>query len=114
MYEWMTAIVEQGAEKLPFPDSEKWPVREEGTKQGLFERLSAQNAVGEMIVKLGRQLSGIVRGEIQPLQVMMENDVLHRYYRCSRTALFNTFEMLSGSMRRSTREQRQVIRPSSS
>lgn len=80
MYEWMTSIVERGAAQLPFPDSERWTARDEATKQALFKRLAAQNAVGEMTVKLGRQLSGIVRGEVQPLQVMMESDLLHQYY----------------------------------
>ncbi|KJY00886.1 polyketide synthase like protein [Zymoseptoria brevis] len=80
MYDWMTSIVQQDPASFPVPGSDEWPNRDSSAKESLFSQLSAQNVCGELTVKVGRHLAAIVRGQVQPLELMMENELLHRYY----------------------------------
>lgn len=47
---------------------------------GLIDRISASNATGELVCVVGAQLPAILRGEKQPLEIMLEDGLLWRTY----------------------------------
>jgi hypothetical protein len=65
----MKTIVESG--------SQNWSETSEVSKQCLFDGLTVANA---LTCRVGHQLANIIRGEITPLELMMEDRLLHRYY----------------------------------
>ncbi|KAI1133192.1 putative polyketide synthase [Nemania abortiva] len=48
--------------------------------QVLLDRVAVSNATGELVCSVGRQLPSILRGEKQPLEVMLEDGLLWRTY----------------------------------
>ncbi|KAK8137622.1 Compactin diketide synthase [Apiospora sp. TS-2023a] len=48
--------------------------------QLLIHKVSSMNAAGEMVCKVGEVLPEIIRGEIEPLEIMLEDSLLTRYY----------------------------------
>lgn len=46
----------------------------------LADELNAQNAASRLTVRVGRNLAAIIRGEITPLELMMEGNLLNQFY----------------------------------
>ncbi|KAH9872372.1 polyketide synthase [Plenodomus lingam] len=61
-------------------EAHEWLDRSEAAKRSILEKVAAMNAGGELLVKIGRHLTQIIRGDITPLELMMENGLLQRYY----------------------------------
>ncbi|KFY24016.1 hypothetical protein V491_02322 [Pseudogymnoascus sp. VKM F-3775] len=80
LYDWMKSIVVLGNNGTLNPRSSTWNKISKGMKQMLADELHAQGATGQMTVQVGQNLSRIVRGEISPLEVMMEGNLLNQYY----------------------------------
>lgn len=70
----------------------KWMQRNQSSKQSydipcetdreaLFQRASSSGVTGEMLCRLGSRLDSILTGEVQPLSLMLEGDLLYRLYR---------------------------------
>ncbi|KAK4173467.1 putative polyketide synthase [Triangularia setosa] len=79
-YIWMGHQAELARTNQLAPDSSQWieaPLKE---KLALFERVKADSTNGEMVCKLGPHIVPILRNEITALEVMLENDLLSRYY----------------------------------
>lgn len=79
-YSWMTAIVDQGEHGQLAPGSQMWSKASKGLKTMLADELSAGNAAGRLTVRVGQKLASIVRGEIMPLELMMEGNLLNQFY----------------------------------
>lgn len=48
--------------------------------KALVERVSTSGGQGEMVCAVGEELTRILRGEIQPLEIMLKDNRLSRYY----------------------------------
>ncbi|KAK7959439.1 Compactin diketide synthase [Apiospora aurea] len=80
MYEWMKTVVQDGLDGKLGPGSESWAKASRGLKNMLADELNAQNAAGKLTVRVGRNLAAIIRGEITPLELMMEGNLLNQFY----------------------------------
>lgn len=60
--------------------SDKSYCRLHGQEEELIRHVQSMNAVGEMTCKLGEQLIPMLRGYVDPLAVMLEDDLLGRHY----------------------------------
>ncbi|KAH8900475.1 hypothetical protein GQ53DRAFT_862683 [Thozetella sp. PMI_491] len=79
-YKWMKSVVERtGDAKLP-PGSQMWAKATRGMRQMLFDELSTNDGACQLLVRLGEQLPAIVRGDVAPLDLMMEDNLLAKYY----------------------------------
>lgn len=56
------------------------PSSPEADVQALIDRISTSNATGELVCAIGEQLPAILRGEKQPLEIMLEDGLLWRTY----------------------------------
>ncbi|KAI0133897.1 putative polyketide synthase [Xylariales sp. AK1849] len=65
---WARRVVAENPSAL-IPDAE-----------ALIDRVSSSNATGELVCAVGAQLSAILRGEKQPLEIMLEDGLLWRTY----------------------------------
>jgi len=59
----------------------EWLVRSDSAKASILDEVRASNAGGELLVKIGSHLAQIVRGDITPLELMVEDGLLERFYR---------------------------------
>jgi NADPH:quinone reductase-like Zn-dependent oxidoreductase/ubiquinone/menaquinone biosynthesis C-methylase UbiE len=57
-----------------------WPERSQSAKKSILNNLAEENAGGELLCRIGRQLAQIIRGDVHPLELMMESGLLHKYY----------------------------------
>ncbi|KAK2057592.1 hypothetical protein LY76DRAFT_97387 [Colletotrichum caudatum] len=79
-YRWMRAVVDLGKSGAIHPRSPSWSRTGRGLKQLLYDELSDADACGRLLVRVGRQLTDIVRGSVTPLELMMEDNLLNQYY----------------------------------
>ena len=79
-YSWMEHIVALGASGALSPGCQSWSRSSKGMKQMLYDDLSHEDASGRLTVRIGQRLVSIVRGEITPLELMTEGDLLNQYY----------------------------------
>ncbi|KAK2039669.1 hypothetical protein LZ31DRAFT_605906 [Colletotrichum somersetense] len=79
-YRWMKAVVDLGKSGAIHPRSPSWSRTGRGLKQLLYDELSDANACGRLLVRVGQQLTNIVRGSVTPLELMMEDNLLNQYY----------------------------------
>ncbi|KAI1412829.1 hypothetical protein F5Y13DRAFT_199683 [Hypoxylon sp. FL1857] len=79
-YDWMELMVALGTSGALSPGCKAWSRSSKGMKQMLNDELDAGDASGKLVVRVGRALAKIVRGDITPLELMMEGDLLNRYY----------------------------------
>lgn len=80
LYNWMEKVVALGISGALSPGCKSWSRTSKGMKQMLNDELEAGDAAGQLTVRVGRALAAIVRGEAAPLEVMMEGNLLNRYY----------------------------------
>ncbi|KAH9905003.1 polyketide synthase [Xylariomycetidae sp. FL2044] len=81
LFAWMNEIVTQGENGSLAPKSETWARVRPGRKQMLYDELSnGGNAGTQLTIRVGRQLSKIIRGEVAPLDLMKEGDLLSQYH----------------------------------
>lgn len=79
-HNWMKSVVEQGKAGKLGPGSQSWLKTRKGLKQRLIDDLEAENAAGRLTTRVGQKLASIVRGEVTPLELMMEDNLLNQYY----------------------------------
>lgn len=76
----MKEIVAQGKAGTLASGSASWSRATKGIKQRLYDQLSAEQAAGRLTCRVGLQLASIVCGEVTPLELMMEGNLLNEYY----------------------------------
>ncbi|KAM5483533.1 Type I Iterative PKS [Microsporum canis] len=80
MYAWMREVIALGEAGQLGPNSQTWSKLSPGAKRILADELSAGNAAGRLTVRIGEKLASIIRGEIMPLELMTEGDLLNQFY----------------------------------
>ncbi|KAF7532113.1 hypothetical protein G7054_g8247 [Neopestalotiopsis clavispora] len=80
MYDWMKKVVQDGHDGKLGAGSGMWAKTSNGLKSMLADELNAQNAAGQLTVRVGRNLAAIIRGEVTPLELMMEGNLLNQFY----------------------------------
>ncbi|OTB00237.1 hypothetical protein M426DRAFT_15697 [Hypoxylon sp. CI-4A] len=80
LYDWMERVVSLGTSGTLTPGSKAWSRTSKGMKQMLNDELDAGGPTGKIVVRVGKALSKIISGEITPLELMVEDDLLNRYY----------------------------------
>ncbi|ROT41106.1 putative polyketide synthase [Sodiomyces alkalinus F11] len=78
--DWLQYQQELASTDQIAPMSSKWSQATEGAKQRLWDQVSAASVNGEMLVRIGNNLLGILRKEVTPLELMMEENLLYKYY----------------------------------
>ncbi|KAF3055679.1 Lovastatin diketide synthase LovF [Daldinia childiae] len=71
-YNWMEQVVVLGTSGTLSPGCKAWSRASNGMKQMLNDELDAGDASGKLVVRVGRALTRIIRGEIMPLELMLE------------------------------------------
>lgn len=79
-HRWMESIVRLGESGKLAPGSDKWSKTSKGLRRMLLDDLRSQNSAGGLTVRVGERLTDIVKGDINPLELMMEDGLLHQYY----------------------------------
>ncbi|PYI35790.1 polyketide synthase [Aspergillus indologenus CBS 114.80] len=79
-YAWMQAQLACATKGELGQDSAEWLRDNEATRLSLRSRVAANSTNGEMVCHLGPKLSKILRGEADPLELMMKGHLLSRYY----------------------------------
>ncbi|QKX62349.1 uncharacterized protein TRUGW13939_09508, partial [Talaromyces rugulosus] len=80
MFRWMVTVVELGKKGAFGVGSTKWSRASRGMKQVVFDELARGDASCQLTARVGAKLTDILRGRITPLELMMEGDLLNRYY----------------------------------
>lgn len=81
LYTWLKQTAVLGETGSLAPGSKVWARAKKGLKQMLYDELAAtDNAAAQLTVKVGRQLAKIIRGEVAPLDLVKEDDLLSKYY----------------------------------
>ncbi|KAF7194934.1 Highly reducing polyketide synthase pks5 [Pseudocercospora fuligena] len=83
-YQWIQDAVNTIREgKLQYSQElncDSWLSRTPDEIVDLFDLVSNRDAGGELLYKIGSRLSDIIRGAVTPLELMMEDGLLQRYY----------------------------------
>ncbi|KAI1811942.1 hypothetical protein GGS20DRAFT_560344 [Poronia punctata] len=79
--DWMTSVVAQVQKGELAPGSRAWPKSSDGLRQTLFDEMSADTANdgGKLILRVGRQLARLVRGDTSTLDVAAQDNLLQGY-----------------------------------
>ena len=87
-YIWMKKQYELGQNgNLPYQRNgrqQEWSYTDQHTVESTLQQAATANAQGRMAVRLGRRLLDVLRGEVEPLSLMLEDDLLNQYYAESR------------------------------
>jgi len=79
-YIWMWLQVELARTNELAPDSSAWASTTPKQRADLLDRVKSASANGEMVCKLGPHIASILRGEVTALELMLEKNLLSRYY----------------------------------
>ena len=93
-YDWMEHIVALGTSGALGPGFKVWSRSSKGIKQMLYDELRVRDVSGRLTVRVGEQLGSILRGEITPLDLMMEGNLLHQYYMEIPRLRYRTYKQL--------------------
>lgn len=80
MYSWMKTIIARGKRGELGEGSQSWSKANQGLKRMLADELRAGNAAGRLTVRVGENLPKIIRGDVMPLELMMEGNLLNQFY----------------------------------
>ncbi|KAF2209120.1 hypothetical protein CERZMDRAFT_70311 [Cercospora zeae-maydis SCOH1-5] len=88
-YQWMkTTVQELSTDDLG--DEEK---------RQLYETVAADNSSGELTCRVGKQLANIIQGNVTPLELMLEGDLLNKYYREIPQLIYGSYRQLKQILR---------------
>ncbi|KAK6225590.1 polyketide synthase [Colletotrichum tabaci] len=79
-HHWMTAQLALARDDRLGPGSSSWLLDDAEHKASVRARVVEGGVNGEMITHLGPQLLPMLRGQVEPLELMMEGRLLSRYY----------------------------------
>lgn len=98
LLDWMKETVVRGEAGVLSSRSKAWSRAGKGAKQILVDQMNASgDASARLVIRVGKKLAQIVRGEITPVEVMMEagGNLLHQYYMDSPRLKDRTYKHLS-------------------
>lgn len=79
-YVWMKVHIGLAASNDLAPDSSEWADHGVEEKVKLIEKAKVASVNGEMVCRLGPHVLSMLRREITPLELMLEDKLLHKYY----------------------------------
>ena len=83
-HDWMKKRYEQGKNgTLPFQENgrqQDWASTDHHIVENAMQQSAATGVQGLMMARLGQKLLDVLRGEIDPLSLMLEDDLLNQYY----------------------------------
>ncbi|KAL4788849.1 hypothetical protein BDV19DRAFT_62188 [Aspergillus venezuelensis] len=77
---WMQHQLKLASDGAFGSDSATWVHHTPEQRKPLIDKVGSSSINGELVCHLGPQMPAILRQEKQPLEVLMENDMLHRFY----------------------------------
>lgn len=80
-YAWLIDTVEQADAGKLGPTSSTWTQDSDAERSRHIEKVRNASVNGEMVCHLGPHLGPLMRGETAPLELMMEDRLLTKYYR---------------------------------
>jgi acyl transferase domain-containing protein/ubiquinone/menaquinone biosynthesis C-methylase UbiE len=80
-YAWAQDIINDADAGKLAPGSKTWTFDTPTERAAQIEKVRAASVNGEMVCQLGPHLAEMLRGEIAPLELMMEEALLTKYYR---------------------------------
>lgn len=80
MFEWMMTQHELGQQGCLDSQDAAWLDSSDEEQDRLIAAVESESVNGEMCVRVGKYLVQMLRKEIEPLEVMMENGLLYSYY----------------------------------
>ncbi|KAF8439511.1 hypothetical protein BGX38DRAFT_875482 [Terfezia claveryi] len=83
MYQWMQRKAALALERKLAHQSEDWLSVTAEERSAFCELIASrsESTDAQMLTRIGRNLVGILRKEVQPLEIMLEDDLLSRSYR---------------------------------
>ncbi|KAH8430189.1 uncharacterized protein LDX57_007859 [Aspergillus melleus] len=82
-YVWMKHLDSEVLRGHVDPGCLTWIEESSEEKQRLFKEVAAASVNGEMVCRVGPQIAAILRHQLSPLELMMEDKLLYKYYRDS-------------------------------
>jgi NADPH:quinone reductase-like Zn-dependent oxidoreductase/malonyl CoA-acyl carrier protein transacylase len=79
-YEWMRQFEQKASRNELAPRSERWAKISEGSKYMLIDKVEKASIHGQLAVRIGKNLLGIMRKTIAPLELMLEGKLLYEFY----------------------------------
>jgi acyl transferase domain-containing protein/ubiquinone/menaquinone biosynthesis C-methylase UbiE len=79
-YIWMKLQAELTSLNRLAPGSAEWIHASVEEKTTLIEKANAASVNGEMVCRLGPHMTSILRREVTPLELMLEDKLLYKYY----------------------------------
>lgn len=83
-YSWMKNRYEQGKSgSLAFQKNghqQEWSSTDQHTVESTLQQAANASTPGRMAIRLGRRLLDVLRGEVEPLSLMLEDDLLNKFY----------------------------------
>ena len=80
MFEWMMTQHELGQQGCLDSQDAVWLDSSDEEQDRLIAAVESETVNGQMCVRVGKYLVQMLRKEIEPLEVMMENELLYSYY----------------------------------
>lgn len=77
---WVRKQLELAASGQLDPGSADWTKDDATERKKRLEAVAAKSVNGEMVCQLGSHLASILRGEQPPLELMMQDHLLYKYY----------------------------------
>lgn len=80
-FEWMKSVVAMAASGELGPRSNTWARTSKGVKVLLADEVGVKGtAATQLLVRVGQQLPQILRGEIEPVELLKTDNLLNKYY----------------------------------
>lgn len=79
-YAWMFLQAKLAQANELGSESSKWIQDTADKKQALYRSVTAASVNGELVCRVGPHIAAILKNEITPLELMMEDKLLYRYY----------------------------------
>jgi NADPH:quinone reductase-like Zn-dependent oxidoreductase/malonyl CoA-acyl carrier protein transacylase/SAM-dependent methyltransferase len=80
LYEWMLLLRRQADANELSSRSSRWATTSKGVKEMLYDKVQRASVHGALVVKVGRNMPGILRREIAPLELMLQDQLLYKFY----------------------------------
>ena len=82
--EWMKVQRDLASRNDLAHNSARWLKVSQGVKQMFLDKVAARSMNGKMICLIGQNLVGILKNEVAPLQLMLQDKLLYSYYEKAR------------------------------
>jgi ubiquinone/menaquinone biosynthesis C-methylase UbiE len=80
LHAWMKVQIKLAQLDELGPTSSEWFIRSLAHQQNLINRVRVASVDGEMVCRIGENLSAVLNSEVAPLQLMLKDDLLSKYY----------------------------------